>query len=210
MRWGIARREGHNGEVAVFSILNSQYPFLQMNRFWLLSTITLITLTALIGCSQPPTNIPLPTSDVPTITPIPTIVPRPAPDLTLTMLGGEETTLEQWQGQGVILNFWATWCFPCRAEMPLLAEIDERYEDVVVVGVNYLENQESAAGFVNEFDIPFPIVVDDKGWLSGELEIKGLPTTIYINADEQIVGSKIGPVTEAELEAIIPSLVDSS
>lgn len=125
------------------------------------------------------------------------------------MLGGEETTLERWRGQGVILNFWATWCFPCRVEMPLLAEIDERYDDVVVVGVNYLENQESAAGFVSEFDIPFPIVVDDKGWLSGELGIKGLPTTIYINADGQIVGSKIGPVTESELEAIIPMLVDS-
>ncbi len=180
-----------------------------MNRFWLLSTIILTTLAILLGCSQPTTDTPLPTSDVPTITPIPTMAPRPAPDLPLTMLGGEETTLEQWRGQGIILNFWATWCYPCRAEMPLLAEIDSKYEDVVVVGVNYLENQESAAGFVSEFDIPFPIVVDDKGWLSGELEIKGLPTTIYINADGQIVGSKIGPVTKAELEAMIPTLVDS-
>lgn len=181
-----------------------------MNRLWIFLTITWLFAATLVGCSQPAPDTPLPTSDVPTITPIPTLEPRPAPELTLTMLGGEETTLEQWRGKGIILNFWATWCFPCRAEMPLLAEIDAKHEDVVVVGVNYLENQESAAGFVREFDIPFPIVVDDRGWLSGELGIRGLPTTIYIDANGQIVGSKIGPVTEAELEAIIPLLVESS
>lgn len=178
-------------------------------RLWRSAPFVLLLIATLIGCSQPASNAPLPTSDVPTITPLPTLAPRPAPDLTLTMLDGTETTLAAWKGQAVILNFWATWCFPCRAEMPLLAEIDARYDNVVVVGVNYLENQESAAGFVREFDIPFPIVVDDKGWLSGELEIKGLPTTIYINADGQIVGGKIGPVTEEELEGVIPGLAGS-
>ncbi len=178
-------------------------------RLWRFTPCVLILIATLIGCSQPASDVPLPTSDVPTITPIPTIAPRPAPDLTFTMLDGTETTLAEWQGQGVILNFWATWCFPCRAEMPLLAEIDGRHDDVVVVGVNYLENQESAAGFVREYDIPFPIVVDDKGWLSGELEIRGLPTTVYINADGQIVGSKVGPVTEEELEEVIPGLLGS-
>lgn len=125
-----------------------------------------------------------------------TLTPGPAPERPLTTLEGEEVSLQTWQGQGIILNFWATWCVPCREEMPALAKIHEENPDVIVVGVNYLENAEATRGFVEELNLPFPIIVDEKGFLVGDMYVKALPTTFFINKEGNIVMQHIGVLDE--------------
>lgn len=172
-------------------------------------TLALMLMALLVGCTPAaePTPITFP-PNAPTLTPIPTIALGPAPTRTFTLATGEETSLAAWRGKGVILNFWATWCIPCRTEMPLLADFNANQEDIDVIGVNYIEDQQSVEGFVANFNIPFPIVVDQRGFLAGELNVKGLPTTVYINTEGQIVGSHIGPVTQEMLDAMIPLMLD--
>lgn len=139
-------------------------------------------------------------------TKVPTITPGPAPTLTLKTLEGEEITLEKWRGKGIILNFWATWCYPCRVEMPDLAAVHQANEDIIVVGVNYLEDAETAAAFVEEYQLPFPIILDEKGWLIGEMNVKGLPTTYFIDPEGQLIGSHIGPLNEEALMEMVERL----
>ncbi|MGH2542488.1 MAG: TlpA family protein disulfide reductase, partial [Ardenticatenaceae bacterium] len=93
-----------------------------------------------------------------TRTPVPTVTPGPAPVLALPTLEGDEASLEMWRGKGVIVNFWATWCYPCRIEMPDLQALHEKYGDeLVVVGVNYEEEAAEAAAFIAELGVSFPI-----------------------------------------------------
>jgi thiol-disulfide isomerase/thioredoxin len=139
-------------------------------------------------------------------TKVPTITPGPAPTLTLKTLEGEEITLEKWRGKGIILNFWATWCYPCRIEMPDLAAVHEANEDIIVVGVNYFEDAEKARAFREEYNLPFPIILDEKGWLIGEMNVKALPTTYFINPEGQLIGSHIGPLNEEALMEMVERL----
>ncbi|MDQ4078533.1 MAG: TlpA family protein disulfide reductase [Chloroflexota bacterium] len=147
-----------------------------------------------------------PTSAIPTPTPFPTVTPGPVPTLALPNLEGEELSLEEWRGTNVILNFWATWCYPCRTEMPTLAAVHAENEDVIVVGVNYEESAADARAFVEELDLDFPILLDQEGKLADKFRVVGLPTTFFINRDGQIIGSHIGPVTEEMLDGIISQL----
>lgn len=139
-------------------------------------------------------------------TKVPTITAGPAPTLTFKTLAGEEVTLEKWRGKGIILNFWATWCYPCRLEMPDLAAIHQEHDDIVVVGVNYLEDAETAAAFVEEYNLPFPIILDQRGWLISEMNVKGLPTTYLINPAGQLIGSHIGPLDQEALQEMVKRL----
>ena len=159
--------------------------------------LLLLVVGLLSGCSwqsqKPPSAIA-------------TLTPGPAPTRPLTTLDGEEVTLQTWQGKGVILNFWATWCYPCRQEMPDLAKIHQENQDIVVVGVNYLENAESARDFVQELDLPFPIIVDEKGFLSGDLHVKALPTTFFINSEGHLVTQHIGVLHQETLTTAIEQI----
>lgn len=137
---------------------------------------------------------------------VPTLTPGPAPTRPLVTLEGEEVTLDKWRGKGIILNFWATWCYPCRQEMPHLAAIHQTHEDIVVVGVNYLENAENARDFVEEFGLPFPIIVDQRGGLVSDLKVKGLPTTFFINPQGQLIGQHIGELDEEQLKEAVEQL----
>lgn len=168
--------------------------FLSLTIAW-----TLIKDDTIHGQQAEETVIELPTK-------IPTITPGPAPALTLKTLAGEEITLEKWRGKGIILNFWATWCYPCRVEMPDLAAIHQANEDIIVVGVNYLEDAETARAFVEEYKLPFPIILDEKGWLIGTMNVKGLPTTYFIDPEGQLIGSHIGPLNEEALMEMVERL----
>ncbi len=139
--------------------------------------------------------------------PFPTITPGPAPDTLLPLLDGEATTLAAWRGRGLIVNFWASWCYPCRVEMPALAALHEaRGGEVVVVGVNLEEDEATARAFVEELDLPFPILLDPEGTLSDQLGVLGLPTTFFINAEGQIVGSHLGPLDGPTLDTLAGEL----
>ncbi|WP_164668841.1 TlpA family protein disulfide reductase [Virgibacillus doumboii] len=108
-----------------------------------------------------------------------------APDFQLTTLNGEKVKLSDYRGGPVMLNFWATWCPPCRAEMPDMEKFHQN-KDVTILAVN-LTKTESGIGdvtdFVNEFDLTFPILMDEQVEVAATYQIQPIPTTYMIDPD---------------------------
>src|SRR3989304_2360998 len=131
-----------------------------------------------------------------------------APDFTLESLDGTLVTLSELRGKIVVINLWATWCPPCRAEMPALEKSYELYKDsgVVILGVN-LTNQDSLRDvprFVEEFGLTFPILLDQDGSVSLLYQLKGLPTTYFVNRNGIIRTVVVGgPMSETFIRSKI-------
>lgn len=135
----------------------------------------------------------------------------PAPDFTLQTLDGQTIQLRALRGQAVVLNFWTTWCPPCRLEMPTLEKVAEEYrgQGVVILGVNSTIQDAvvDVENFVQEFGITFPILLDPQGSATRSYEIRALPTTFFIGADGVIHHVSVGgPISEATLRARIEEI----
>ncbi len=127
-------------------------------------------------------------------------VGHPAPDFTLTTVAGETFTLSALRGKPVVLNFWATWCPPCRAELPELQAASARYADqVIIVGVNQAEPADAVRGFAGQFGLTFPIPLDEQAVVSRQYAVRSLPTTFFVDRNGIIRRIQSGPVTEATL-----------
>lgn len=129
-----------------------------------------------------------------------------APDFELETIEGEQVKLSDLRGEPVFLNFWATWCPPCRAEMPDMQKIHEDYDDVTILAVNEVDTESSprnVESFIEEFGITFPIP-SDKGLSVGtRYRAMSLPTTYLINPDGTIHNVAVGPLTyEAMVQEI--------
>ena len=114
---------------------------------------------------------------------------RPAPDFEMPGLtGGGSISLEEFRGRVVVLNFWASWCGPCRLEAPDLQATWEAYRDrgVQFLGVNYRDNEAAARAFIDEFGITYPSVYDPAGKLAFDYRLFGVPTTFIIDGQGQI------------------------
>ncbi len=129
------------------------------------------------------------------------IIGHPAPGFALQTLEGEALSLADLQGQPVVLNFWATWCGPCRAEMPELQRLHERLgpAGVVVLGVNQNETPQAIANFRAELALDFPTVLDVRLGVSREYGVNSIPTTFFIDRQGVIRSLFIGPMTDAIL-----------
>ncbi len=135
-----------------------------------------------------------------------------APDFSLDTLQGEQIKLSDLRGKIVVVNFWATWCLPCRAETPALEKTYEQYKDsgVVILGVN-LTDQDSlrdVESFVQEFELTYPIPLDRDGGVGFLYQIQGLPTTFFINR-EGIIRTVVvgGPMSETFIRSKIEALL---
>lgn len=123
-----------------------------------------------------------------------------APDFTLTNLQGEEVTLSDLRGKRVVLNFWATWCPPCEAEMPHMQQYYEKYgqeDNVEIVGVNLTyakEKVERVEQFIKSYDITFPILLEKDETVASQYEILTIPSTYMIDRDGKIQKKIIGPL----------------
>ena len=118
-----------------------------------------------------------------------------APEFELPALaGGRVVRSEDLRGRPVVVNFWASWCVPCREEAPLLQRAWQTYRSrgVVFLGVNIRDSQPDARRFVEEFGITYPVVQDVRSELSKKLKVTGLPETFFIDHEWRFVASASG------------------
>jgi DsbE subfamily thiol:disulfide oxidoreductase len=122
-----------------------------------------------------------------------------------TLAGDGRVEAGDYAGQVVVVNFWASWCAPCRREQPALEAISDRYRDegVAVIGVNYRDDDDSARAYLREFGVGYPSVVDFPGTLLGRFGIPGLPGTVIVDASGEMRFRVLGTVNEELLEDLI-------
>ena len=121
-----------------------------------------------------------------------------APDFLLESVVGDEVRLSDFRGHPVVLNFWASWCRPCRQEMPLLVDASERYgaNGLVVIGLNLQEGRSLIEPFAEDYGIGFPLVIDRDGEVGDRYRLLGLPTTFFIDPYGVIQSVFSGPLQE--------------
>jgi thiol-disulfide isomerase/thioredoxin len=107
----------------------------------------------------------------------------PAPNFTLTDRSGNFVSLEDLRGQVIMINFWASWCGPCREEMPLLEQIHQRYEALgfTLLGVNVEENPDDGKAFLRERPVSFPVLYDPQNGISKLYDVIAMPSTVIID-----------------------------
>ena len=137
------------------------------------------------------------------------LIGAPAPDFALSLFDGGELSLADLHGSVVVVNFWASWCPPCRDEAPVLEKIWREYKDqgVVFVGVSFRDVPAKAMAFIEEFDITYPNGLDPYNRVSKAYGITGVPETFLIARDGQVVEHYIGPVSEAGLRAALKEVL---
>lgn len=113
---------------------------------------------------------------------------EPVPDFTLKSLEGENLRLEELRGQVVLINFWASWCGPCRQEMPVLQKIHERYEPLgfTVLGVNVDEDPEKAKSIASRMTLDFPLLLDTNQDVSEQYDVNAMPFTVLVDRDGNV------------------------
>ncbi|WP_218838242.1 TlpA family protein disulfide reductase [Bacillus sp. FJAT-45350] len=134
-----------------------------------------------------------------------------APDFTLVSFQGESVSLEEFDGTPVFLNFWASWCPPCKAEMPDMVEVAKMYEgEVQFIGVNMATQDriEAAESFLDEYDVFYTNVIDETRTVADMYQITAIPTTFVIDRDGVITYRKLGGMTKREMEATIEEVIE--
>jgi thiol-disulfide isomerase/thioredoxin len=128
--------------------------------------------------------------------------PQPIPDLTMTTLEGKTITTRDLAGKVVIFNFWATWCAPCRAEIPDLVKLQDQYKDhMVIIGVlSEDEPGPHVSRFVADYKMNYPIVPETKELLAAFTGIYALPTTFMVGPDLRMMQKHIGQIRPAQIE----------
>ncbi len=129
-------------------------------------------------------------------------VGRLAPSFTLIDLEGNQVSLSDFRGETVFVNFWATWCPPCRAEMPDIEAVYQEYKDkgVVVIGVDILEPEDVVRQFVEQGGYSWIFVLDTSGEVAANYEIAAIPTSFFIDREGIIQAVNIGAMTERAIE----------
>jgi thiol-disulfide isomerase/thioredoxin len=113
---------------------------------------------------------------------------KPAPDFTLASRAGKPLSLAQYKGQVVMLNFWASWCVPCKQEMPLLETIQKTYgkRGFTLIGVNVEPDSKAANAVLEKIPVSFPVVYDTESKVSKAYEVSGMPSSVFIDRKGQV------------------------
>lgn len=127
-----------------------------------------------------------------------------APDFSFTYLDGTKSSLSELRGKPVFLNFWATWCPPCIGEMPHFNSVYPRYKDKInFLAISLDDSMQEASAFMQQKGYSFPSGYGNVNDIAGKYEIQGIPTSLLLDANGNVIESKVGAMTEAELEAFL-------
>lgn len=140
------------------------------------------------------------------LTPAPSsdpIVGHPAPGFTLSALepasGKSTLSLSDFKGKAIVLNFWASWCVPCKEELPLLEntwkQMQAQGKDVIVIGIDYQESSSPATSFLQQNGVTYPAALDASGSVASTYGITSLPDTFFINRDGTVVSKELREIT---------------
>jgi len=135
---------------------------------------------------------------------------QPAPVLTGTDLNGDPVDTATWKGQPGVINVWASWCAPCRAEAPELVAVAQKHPDVNFLGLDTRDSDAPARAFVEKFGITYPNLPDPNGQLvlqfSDSLPPQAIPSTLLIDSEGRVAGRFLGAVQAGDLDAALQDL----
>jgi peroxiredoxin len=132
-----------------------------------------------------------------------------APQFVLNSTLGEEIALEDYLGRPIVLNFWATWCPPCRAEVPHFQDASVKYNGrVAIVGVDQGEPQSVVTDFANSFALSYPLLLDQDNTVNRQYGVSALPTTVFVDAQGVVREVYTGIINGAVLQDRIENLLD--
>ena len=136
-------------------------------------------------------------------------VGRPAPDFTITTFAGERFRLSEQRGKVVVVNFWASWCIPCRDEAPYLELAWRQFKDrgVVFVGVDIQDAEADARAYIKEFDITYPNGPDTTGEITIDYGVSGIPVTFFVDREGRIRGRWVGAISMGMLASSIEDML---
>jgi peroxiredoxin len=139
------------------------------------------------------------------------VPPKAAPDFTLPSTDGRQVSLQQYRGKVVFLNFWATWCIPCREEMPALERLHQTYQaqDLAIISIDLKESADQVKAFLQKHNLSFPSLLDQNGSVFRDYLVVGMPTTYLIGRDGTILARGVGgrDWTRAEALQLIQELI---
>ncbi|MXZ02728.1 MAG: TlpA family protein disulfide reductase [Chloroflexi bacterium] len=133
-------------------------------------------------------------------------------DFQITTLDGQELRLSDLRGSIVMVDFWSSWCPPCRAEASVLAEAYERWSEIGVefVGISIWDNEEDVNDFIKRHNITYPNGIDEDGSIAVEFGVKGIPEKFFVNPQGEIVRKINGPNTSQSLDAVLTQMSDEA
>ena len=138
-----------------------------------------------------------------------TRVGKPAPQFAMQLLDGGEFSLSNHEGVPVVMNFWASWCPPCRQESPAFERQWRRYQDTGIqfVGVDIQDDVSEAEAYVREFGLTFPNGLDPDGKITIDYGVIGLPVTFFVGSSGIVEGRWVGAIPEDKLEEWVKTLI---
>lgn len=133
-------------------------------------------------------------------------------DLQVTTLDGRPMRLSELRGSIVMIDFWSSWCPPCRSEAPILAEAYERWSELGVefVGISIWDTEGDVRDFVEQHDIKYPNAVDEDGQIAVEFGVRGIPEKFFVNPEGEIVRKINGPNTSQSLDEVLTQMSDTA
>ena len=126
------------------------------------------------------------------------------------VISGSIIDISKHQGTPIVINFWATWCEPCKEELPHLEEVHSRYtpNNLLVIGVNNGEDVNTVKAFANEYKITFPIIIDANLTIQHNYKIRGYPSTIFVDKNGYITKMHVGMMSAQEILTAVSNMID--
>jgi len=169
--------------------------------------VALLLLSALLaGCAAPPAAAPTARAAG---QPAPPRIGAQAYNFALNDLQGSPVLLSDFRGKSVMINFWATWCGPCRAEIPAMVELynERRDQGFEILAINVGESAGSVAGFVERFDMRFPVLLDPTGKVAVAYTVRGMPTSVFVDEQGIIRAAVVGALSKAAMRRYVDELM---